>query len=483
MSFSHHIFKPKNPEELLQLLVHVQNKSRQKNHRLLLSLSMEVSYLEPLAVLQSIKEPDKSYFYWKDPWTSFSVATSDYVWQVETDGKNRFINLQNILEKELYPYVITSGEVVPQDCGFSIYTNYNFEATVTDFNQSPFPAAQVTIPRWQICTKAHRYFTTANLWIDSSTDLEETTLKVWLARKKFEGFEYADKVENLVDNPSLRLVVESFSAKGYQAQVKKAINQIQAGNYQKVVLSRYQQWITSEDWPVLALVNKLRYQFPNCYTYSIGDSLGNHFIGATPESLFEVQGDQLLTASLAGTVVRSRSASKDAKLGKSLLHSSKNLSEQDWVTRMICEKLEELGLSTQTEKTPRLLQLSNLQHLKTSITAKIPSNVSPFAILQDLHPTAALGGYPQEEAVNSIYELEKYERGLYGGGFGRIFPNGDSHFLVLIRGARIYKNLVRFYAGGGVVAESDPEEEYNETENKLESIRRIFGIKNKLGVS
>ena len=477
MNFPHHSFRPKDPEELLQLLVYVQNKARQKNHRLLLSISIEVSYLEPLAVLQSIEESDKSYFYWKDPWTSFSVATSDHVWQVETDGSNRFLNLQNILKKELYPYVITSGEIVPVDCGFSTYINYNFEPTVTDVTQSPFPSAQVTIPRWQICAKDHRYFTTANLWIDSRTDLEETTLMLWLARKRFEVFEYADLAENLLDNPKVKLEIENFSANGYQNQIKKAINQIKAGNYQKVVLSRYQQWITGEDWPVLALVNQLRFQFPNCYTYAIGDASGNHFIGATPESLFEIQGDQLLTASLAGTATRSRSASKDAKLGKSLLQSSKNLSEQDWVTRMICEKLEELGLVTQTEKKPRLLQLSNLQHLKTSIHAKISCKISPFTILQNLHPTAALGGYPQEEAISFIYDLEKYERGLYGGGVGRIFPNGDSHFLVLIRAARIYKNLVRFYAGGGVVAESEPEEEFQETENKLEAIRRIFGIK------
>ena len=92
MNFPHHSFRPKDPEELLQLLVYVQNKARQKNHRLLLSISIEVSYLEPLAVLQSIEESDKSYFYWKDPWTSFSVATSDHVWQVETDGSNRFLN-------------------------------------------------------------------------------------------------------------------------------------------------------------------------------------------------------------------------------------------------------------------------------------------------------------------------------------------------------------------------------------------------------
>ena len=476
MNFPHYSFRPKDPEELLQLLVYVQNKACKKNHRLLLSINIEISYLEPLAVLQSIEEAGKSHFYWKDPWSSCSVATSDHVWQVKTDGQNRFLNLQNVLERELYPYVITSGEVVPKDCGFSVYTHYNFEPVVTDVMQSPFPSAQVTIPRWQICAKAHRYFTTANLWIDSNTDLEEATLQLWLARKRFEVFEYADLVENLSDHPNLKFVKESFSPEGYQNQIKKALDQIRFGSYQKVVVSRYQQWTTSKDWPVLALVNKLRFQFPNCYTYSIGDSFGNHFIGATPESLFEIQGDQLRTASLAGTAIRSRSASKDAKLGKSLLQSSKNLSEQNWVTQMICEKLEDLGLTTQTEKKPRLLQLANLQHLKTEISAKISSQISPFVILQNLHPTAALGGYPQEKAISYLYDLEQYERGLYGGGFGRIFPDGDSHFLVLIRGAQIHKNTVRFCAGGGVVAGSEPEEEYQETENKLEAIRKVFGI-------
>jgi menaquinone-specific isochorismate synthase len=217
----------------------------------------------------------------------------------------------------------------------------------------------------------------------------------------------------------------------------------------------------------MGALNRLRQRFPDCYAFSVANGRGQSFIGATPERLLRVEGGRLLTEALAGSAPRGRTASEDAALANELLRSEKDLREQRVVLDSILRRLRAVGIEPEASARPRLLQLSNIQHLHTPVSGAVPSGVHLLDILGELHPTPAVGGTPREAARQRILELEGFDRGLYAGAIGWIDARGDGEFCVGIRSALVDGTRARFYAGAGIVAGSNPDRELAETELKL----------------
>jgi menaquinone-specific isochorismate synthase len=150
-----------------------------------------------------------------------------------------------------------------------------------------------------------------------------------------------------------------------------------------------------------------------------------------------------------------------------LLHSQKDLNEHAFVLDAIEENLQRFSDVFEHPVSPGIKKLSNVQHLYTPVHAKIKKGVSRTEVLSKLHPTPAVGGYPREAAMPYISKLEHFDRGWYAAPVGWINAHGEGEFVVAIRSGLIKTNEVRFFAGCGIVEDSNPQKEWDETNLKF----------------
>ncbi|WP_417350018.1 isochorismate synthase [Ferrimonas sp.] len=241
----------------------------------------------------------------------------------------------------------------------------------------------------------------------------------------------------------------------------------------KVVLARQSQLQLSHQphpWTVLHAWQLLN---PNSYQYGFQLNPSDSFISCSPERLFQRRQQELSTEALAGTTVRGFTQEEDDALAQALLDDDKNQHENQLVRLLIEQKLQPLCDYVGTEESPSILKLNHIQHLHRTIKAEVKHGVNDLQLLQALHPTPAVGGFPRESAMTFIRQREGFSRGWYAGACG-YFNCLGSEFSVALRSARFSGDTITLFAGAGIVAGSDPEAEWQELENKLATIMGIL---------
>ena len=239
---------------------------------------------------------------------------------------------------------------------------------------------------------------------------------------------------------------------------------ISRGEMTKVVSSREVEFTSETPYNVASILANLVDNNPNCFIFGY-EKDGRTFVGASPEILVRHRGSEILSYALAGT------ASKDgpnAWTEEQLLTNTKNIIEHNIVRDRIVNTMRQITPDITVGETG-IMELSYLYHLRTIITAK-DSTKSLVEWAKLLHPTPALGGEPREKALALLQEYESHERGMYAAPFGFMKDMGDGIVVVAIRSALIMDNVLYAYAGCGVVADSDADEEYAETNNKMRTI-------------
>ncbi|KJD52239.1 isochorismate synthase, partial [Bacillus amyloliquefaciens] len=186
-------------------------------------------------------------------------------------------------------------------------------------------------------------------------------------------------------------------------------------------------------------------------------------------------GDNVLSTCLAGSIKRGESEQEDRMLGLELLNDEKNLIEHDIVVNMIHQALLSNCSNIKKPAKPGLYKTKNVQHLYTPIVGKMNAESSLFDLIEKLHPTPALGGAPQQKAIEVIRVLEPMSRGWYAAPAGWIDMSGNGEFAVAIRSGLIDSKEARIFAGCGVVADSDPHMEYEETQIKMKPMLSALG--------
>jgi menaquinone-specific isochorismate synthase len=251
--------------------------------------------------------------------------------------------------------------------------------------------------------------------------------------------------------------------------VDRAVRRIRAGDVEKVVLARDRLVYSDEPFDLGALVTRLRERFPDCYTFRVAG-----LVGASPELLIRRSGDRLGSLVLAGTARRGAGDADDQRIGDDLLASAKDLAEHRPAVASVRATLEPLTARLDVEDTPHLLRLANVQHLATSVTGTLLSPVDALALAERLHPTAAVGGTPTARALELIAELETIDRGRYAGPVGWVDAAGDGELAIALRCAQIDGARGRLFAGAGIVGDSLPESELEETRLKLRAMQSAF---------
>ena len=458
-----------SPESLRAFLAQCRAAAAKAKTPLLVSISLEVDRLDPLAVLESIYEPGELHFYCERPSQGFAVAGAEAVLSFEARGPQRFAECQRFIDATLAT-TLAVGAIDRPFGGPHFFASFAFFDDVA--NGEPFPAARVFVPRWQVARTGDKSVAVANLVVAPEADLDALAAKVWKAHAKFHSFDYSAAEFGAYGSGDWHApeIVE-VGAKGFFAEsVRKAVSAIESGAFRKIVLARAKDVTSAAPLHPLAMLNGLREKFPDCYAFSVANGRGQSFIGASPERLLSVEQGIMRTEALAGSAPRGRSASEDAAIGSALLRNEKDLHEHRLVFESIERRLLPLGLKLESADKPRLLPLANVQHLHTPVRAVLPEGVRLLDVLARLHPTPAVGGTPREAACARIRGLEAFDRGLYAGPIGWIDHRGGGEFCVGIRSALADGATARVFAGVGIVAGSTPEKEFAETEWKFKAL-------------
>ena len=257
----------------------------------------------------------------------------------------------------------------------------------------------------------------------------------------------------------------------YVDRVRRALDAIRAGWLDKVVLARAVHVTAGSAIDPVAWLVALRERFPTCTLFAVGDG-DAVFLGASPERLVRVHGEQVETVALAGTAPRGASNSADRALGLALCDSRKNGAEHDIVVRHLQSVLGDCCDGVEVAPEPSLLKTRTVQHLCTELRARRRPDapVSLLELASRLHPTPAVGGAPRESALKWLAENEGIDRGWFAGPVGFLQSDGDGEFDVALRSALVRGRGATAWAGAGIVSRSEPRAEFTETELKLRTV-------------
>ncbi|MET0475044.1 MAG: isochorismate synthase [Mycobacterium sp.] len=287
------------------------------------------------------------------------------------------------------------------------------------------------------------------------------------------------------DMPAVRIAASLPEPAVHHARITAALKQLRdpASALHKVVLARALRLVADEPLDVGTIVRRLA-QDHSATTYFVDLSAageqcaGTALVGASPELLVARRGDVLTCRPFAGSAPRSTDAAVDRANGAALVDSAKNLHEHRLVVDQMRNALQPLCADLRIASSPELSSTSEVWHLSTPITGRLrESSTTALDLAVALHPTAAVAGVPTAAAVDVIEELEG-DRGFYAGAVGWCDGNGDGTWVVSIRCAELSadRRTADARSGGGIVAESDPDDEVAETNTKFRTILNALGV-------
>ncbi len=263
----------------------------------------------------------------------------------------------------------------------------------------------------------------------------------------------------------------SISEDKWRNQVAAAIAAIKSDQLEKVVLARDLSAHSTTEIDARQIIKRLEIEYPSTWLFLV-DGL----VGATPELLVRLNKSLVTSRVLAGTIRKTGDEDRDLALAASLAKSSKDLEEHEYAVRSVADALAPFCTSTNVPESPFVLHLSNVMHLATDVTGVLNDSAKPtdiFTLISELHPSAAVCGTPTDTAKKLIKELEEMNRGRYAGPVGWIDVHGDGEIAIALRCGQLTDNnkSIRIFAGCGIVAGSDPEKEFAESQAKLMPMR------------
>lgn len=268
----------------------------------------------------------------------------------------------------------------------------------------------------------------------------------------------------------------------HAARVQHSVDRINQGRLRKVVLSRQERFELESTPHPEHLLDRFAQGSATGHCHLVELTAaginydGHYFIGSSPELLIFKRGAYIRSHPLAGTTKRASDPVVDQARATELTLSAKDIHEHKFVTSEIKRVLEPLCTSLNVPETPELTSTSHTWHLGTVIegTLKDP-NITALELARLLHPTPAVSGMPQREAQELLWE-EEPDRGFYAGAVGWADSAGNGEWRVAIRSAELHEDTVVAHAGGGIVADSDPAAEVEETQMKLGPVRAAVGL-------
>ena len=458
--------------ELCQFLVTCQQVSREKNCGQIVSISLEIPPVDPLAVFQLLSQESPLNFYWEKGVKGEAIAAFDAAVYFTPESGDRFTQTKDFINSSLAKTLSTGALHLP-------FSGPHFFCSFTFFDRglatnTPFPSATVFLPRWQVARSGNHCLLVANLTIHPKDNIEKLAANISQKLQKINLITSNILTETKLNGTGRNKQRDITQTDNYKLAVSSALKSIADGHLSKVVLAHAIDVTSPKPFNIVRSLQNLRKFYPDCYRFVTSNRHGQNFMGASPERLLSIENNRLVTDALAGSAPRGKTPAEDAKLVQKLICSKKERHEHRVVIDFIRDRLNYLGLTPRISPEVCLLQLSNIQHLWTPIKATIPPQVHPLDILAELHPTPAVAGVPRDIACQEIRRYETFDRCLYAAPIGWVDAAGNAEFIVGIRSAFIEGCHARLYAGAGIVQGSNPERELAEIDLKLQALLKTL---------
>jgi len=270
--------------------------------------------------------------------------------------------------------------------------------------------------------------------------------------------------------------VEAGLAEPFEDSIREAKEHILEGDIFQVVLSRKARIKLKNPDPIL-LYKRLRKINPSPYTYIF--EFGNRtIVGASPETLFSVYDRNLTVNPIAGTCPRGSSPEEDELLARKMLDDEKERAEHVMLVDLGRNDVRCVSKSgtVKVEDFMSVLRYSHVQHIETTVRGALREECDQFDAARATFPAGTLSGAPKLRAMEIIDDLEGEPRGIYGGGVGYFSSDGSADFAIAIRSIVLEGDEAVVQAGAGIVSDSDPHNEYMETERKMAAMKRALGV-------
>jgi isochorismate synthase len=258
------------------------------------------------------------------------------------------------------------------------------------------------------------------------------------------------------------------AASDYRDAVREAVDRIHRGPLRKVVLARTIEVTAQRAFDSRLLVHRLRAVDPDSYAFVVPTEDDGVLVGASPELLVSRRGHEVRSNPLAGSAPRSGDPVEDRANAEALVASAKDREEHAIVVDAVAETLRSFCTELSWDPEPLLHETPNVWHLSTRFRGVLGDpEVTALDLVAALHPTPAVAGEPRDAALETIAELEPFDRGRYAGAVGWVDADGDGEWAIALRCAELRGDRAVLYAGAGIVAGSEPAGELEETDRKF----------------
>ena len=433
--------------------------------RRLVSVTTEIDAHDPSATAFASRRADDRWFLWEEPDRSgLAIAGLGSAHEVVSRGTGRVEDLLADTAAVMRGRLAEEPDDLPTGAGPLWVGGMAFDGGgATASNWSSLPPALLVLPELLLARSGGRHLLTLSALCGAGADPASVRARL---SARVESLREAP-LPPLDPSPGRIEVASARPAADYERAVAAAVERIRAGEFEKLVLAREVRVTAPAAHSPGALFGALRELFGSCFVFCVGTPEAA-FIGASPELLVRRSGAGAATVALAGSARRSADPSVDDHLGEQLLHSAKNRAEHAIVARRIERRLAPLSVWVEQAPEPVVIKVANIQHLATPIHSQLAESRSALELAGMLHPTPAVGPEPRgRRGEEAIRELEGMDRGWYAGPVGWMDAAEDGEFCVGLRSALLRDRTAHLYVGAGIVADSDPAAELEETEIKL----------------
>jgi len=425
----------------------------------LVSRTVQLSDVPSWRAVLTAADPPRTF--WAAPGEA-TIVGSGAATTLRTDGRDRFRDIREAADELFSTGDVHAGTLAARPRlfgGFSFHDEHLGENA-----WSGYPSAKFVLPRVQMTITDGDAWLTGNA-LETAPEAVERHLE-----------EVSNRIGDLpspgeVDAPpGVTNRTRTTSKREWRRSVTAATDRINAGELEKVVLAQALRVSLDRPLSVPDTLCRLDRRYPDCYRFLFEpDDGAGGFFGATPERLVDLRGRTVDTGALAGTTGRGETADEDEWLAEELLADEKNVHEHELVAEAVREQLGPYAGSIRTgERSIR--RLATVQHIETPITADLAADEHVLTLVEALHPTPAVGGLPPKKALRTIRDTEPFDRGWYASPVGWFDASGDGSFAVAIRSAVARDDVATLFAGVGVVADSDPDREWDELQLKYRPI-------------
>ncbi|MES2073981.1 MAG: isochorismate synthase [Pseudomonadota bacterium] len=458
--------------KLFQMLAAGQARAKSLGRAVLVSLSQRIEHIDSIRMFDAARDSARPTFLWGQENPEFAIVGVDAAHVLEAGGRERFPQVIAAWRSLLDAALIERPEGV-QGVGPILSGGFSFDP---DRPKTPpwnrYADASLILPKLQLTNTVDGSYLTLNVVVkaEQAPTVDAEQLKqLWLHLLGHVALD-AD-AEPATDQLLYR---DALPAGQWKQLVQDAATKIRGGSLQKVVLAREVRAASGQPFAVRRSLERLRKLYPRAYLFAIsrGESC---FFGATPERLVRLNANRVEVTALAGTCRRGATESEDQILGEQLLRSAKDQHEHALVVQMLRDSLHAFCDSLDPPAQAALLKLPNVQHLYTPLAGHLRSETNLLELVAALHPTPAVGGLPRASALAYLRTREQLDRGWFAAPVGWVDAQGQGEFAVALRSALVAGHEASLFAGCGIVADSEPESEFAETEHKLRAMMFALG--------